>query len=113
MYSRSCSKLKITSARLLRLQIRSQLTLLMIYFPSIILNRVECNCLVCWYAEKYDFVLGAESKKSEVHKLSFPPAAYLPLLYRLSSSKLSYVQSANSIILTFEKMAQHKAVAFY
>jgi hypothetical protein len=55
-------------------------------------------------------------KKSEVHKLSFAPAAYLPLLYRLFSLSHSPSQSVVSIILTFKKMAQHIrkcAVAFY
>lgn len=75
---------------------RSQLTLLMIYFSSIILNRVECNCFVCWYAWElwFRFRVGWVQNcvdtrmKSEVHKLSFAPAAYLPLHCRLSTSKL-------------------------
>lgn len=90
----------------------------MIYFSSIILNRVECNCFV--YAamlvdmlEKYDFCLLSRlfifrvSAESEVHKLFFTPAAYLPLLHRLSLSKLLSHADTHSIILTFKKMAQH------
>lgn len=61
----------------------------MIYFSSIILNRVECNCFVCsnrlwiWNFLSY---FRCQIEKSEVHKLSLTPAAYLPLHHRLSSS---------------------------
>jgi hypothetical protein len=46
-------------------------------------------------------------KKSEVHKLSFTPAAYLPLLYRLSLSKLLCTakkkgSNTGNMILTFK-----------
>jgi hypothetical protein len=54
--------------------------------------------------EKYDFDFGLAAEKrlgkSEVHKLSFAPAAYLPLLYRLISMALL---CSPSIILTFKK----------
>jgi hypothetical protein len=52
-----------------------------------------CQPAVSLYFSLFRVGLQGE-EKSEVHKLSFSPAAYLPLLHRLSLSKLLCTREA-------------------